>query len=146
MAKEKVKEVEVERFGELRLRLGGKHGYERVRGSQGSDKSKYQGYTKGKKHFTKLFDKAQEAAIALATLEKEVAMGINDNENKKPRAKRGSRTWGAPRCSSARVVLVTHRFLFFNPACCVRCRSCSGAEADSKTGQKGRHAGRGVSA
>ena len=64
--------VEVERFGELRLRLGGKHGYERVRGGQGPGKNQYQGYAKGKEHTTKLYDSAQEAAVALATLDAEV--------------------------------------------------------------------------
>ena len=50
-SKERV--VEVERFGELRLPLGGKTGYIGVRGGQGPKKDKYQGYTKDKKHTTK---------------------------------------------------------------------------------------------
>ena len=74
MARTQFREVEVERFGELRLRLGGKQGYERVRGSQGAEKNMYQGYTKGKKHTTALFDTAQKAAIALATLERDLAL------------------------------------------------------------------------
>ena len=50
VAASKERVVEVERFGELRLPLGGKYGYIGVRGKQGPDKEKYQGYTKDKKH------------------------------------------------------------------------------------------------
>ena len=67
VAHSKERVVEVERFGELRLPLGGKYGYIGVRGKQGPDKDKYQGYTKDKKHTTKLFNEPQEAAVALAT-------------------------------------------------------------------------------
>ena len=88
--------VEVERFGGLRLRVGGKHGYERVRGGQGPNKNLYQGYTKGKSHTTKLCPSAHGAAVALATLEQSISLGLVDTEGKKPRAKRGSRTSGAP--------------------------------------------------
>ena len=96
MPDRRVKEVEVERFGELRLRVGGKQGYLRVRGGQGPDKNQYQGYTKGKEHTTKLFATAHAAAVALATLERDLALGLAGTEEKKPRAKRGSRTQGAP--------------------------------------------------
>lgn len=93
-SKERV--VEVERFGELRLRLGGKRGYERVRGGQGPDKDQFQGYTKGKVHTTKLCGTAHEAAVALATLESNISLGLVNNESKKPRKKRGSQLLGAP--------------------------------------------------
>ena len=97
--------VEVERFGELRLHLGGKHGYERVRGGQGPGKNQYQGYTKGKEHTTKLYDSAQEAAIALATLEQDIFLGLMSTEGKKPRAKRGFRTCGKSSLVCARLHL-----------------------------------------
>ena len=42
-SKERV--VEVERFGDLRLHLGGKQGYEHVRGGQGPNKDQYQGFS-----------------------------------------------------------------------------------------------------
>ena len=103
-SKERV--VEVERFGALRLRLGGKHGYERVRGEQGPNKDLFQGYTKGKEHTTKLFGTAHEAAVALATLERDISLGLIDTESKKPRAKRGSRA----SCGKSFLVC-THRLI-----------------------------------
>ena len=56
------REVLVERFGNLKLPLGGKYEYKGVRGKQGQAHDKFQGYTQKKKHFTELFDKPQEAA------------------------------------------------------------------------------------
>ena len=90
VAASKERVVEVERFGALRLPLGGKSGYVGVRGRQGPDKDKYQGYTKDKKHTTKLFDKPQEAAVALATLKQNILLGLLDTDGKKPRGKRNS--------------------------------------------------------
>ena len=87
-SKERVEEEE--RFGELRLPLSGKHGYSGVRGKQGPNKDKYQGYTKDKKHTTKLFDEPQEAAVALATLKQDIALGFINTDGKKARAKRNS--------------------------------------------------------
>ena len=40
--KEGVREVVIERHGDLKLVVGGKHGYVRVRGGQGSTKNMYQ--------------------------------------------------------------------------------------------------------
>ena len=90
VAHSKERVVEVERFRELRLPLGGKYGYIGVRGKQGPDKDKYQGYTKDKKHTTKLFNEPQEAAVALATLKQNISLGLCDTDGKKPRAKRNS--------------------------------------------------------
>ena len=73
VAASKERVVEVERFGALRLPLGGKSGYIGVRGKQGPNKDKYQGYTQDKQHTTKLFDEPQEAAVALAQLEQDIA-------------------------------------------------------------------------
>ena len=71
--KEGVREVVIERHGDLKLVVGGKHGYVRVRGGQGSTKDQYQGYTVDKKHFTAGYPTAREAAIALAELERDLA-------------------------------------------------------------------------
>ena len=43
----RVKEVVIERHGDLKLVVGGKHGYVRVLGGQGSTKNLYQGFTRG---------------------------------------------------------------------------------------------------
>ena len=83
-----------ESFGNLALARGGKNGYERVRGGQGSRHDKWQGYLKGKKKTTELYDTAEEAAVALARLERDIELGLIDLEDKKPRKKR--KTSGAP--------------------------------------------------
>ena len=83
-----------ESFGNLALARGGKNGYERVRGGQGTRHDKWQGYTKGKKKTTELYDTAEEAAVALARLEQDIGLGLIEVENKKPRKKR--KTSGAP--------------------------------------------------
>ena len=83
-----------ESFGNLALARGGKNGYERVRGGQGTRHDKWQGYTKGKKKTTELYDTAEEAAVALARLEQDIALRLIDLEDKKPRKKR--KTSGAP--------------------------------------------------
>ena len=80
--------------GNLALARGGKNGYERVRGGQGTRHDKWQGYTKGKKKTTELYDTAEEAAVALARLEQDIALRLIDLEDKKPRKKR--KTSGAP--------------------------------------------------
>ena len=72
MRGKQVREVYVERVGDLKLLVGGKHGYVRVRGGQGPDKDKYQGYTVDKKNTTASFKTAREAAIALAELERDI--------------------------------------------------------------------------
>ena len=77
-----------ETFGNVVLPIGGKHGYVRVRGSQGPKKDKFQGYTPKKRHFTKNYNTAHEAAINLALLERELGSDIQDDEEKKPRKKR----------------------------------------------------------
>ena len=41
MRGKQVREVHVERVGDLTLRLGGKNGYERMSGGQPPDKNKY---------------------------------------------------------------------------------------------------------
>ena len=77
MRGKQVREVYVERVGDLKLLVGGKHGYVRVRGGQGPDKDKYQGYTVDKKNTTASFKTAREAAIALAELERDIAAGLD---------------------------------------------------------------------
>ena len=62
--KERVREVVIERHGDLKLVVGGKHGYVCVRGGQGSTKNLYQGYTKDKNHSTAAFQTPREAARA----------------------------------------------------------------------------------
>jgi hypothetical protein len=61
-----------------RLPLGGLNGYRGVRGGQGRGKDKFQGVTPKKKHRTKLFDTAQEAAIALAQLQADIEVDMID--------------------------------------------------------------------
>ena len=65
---ERVKEVFIEKHGDLKLVVGGKHGYVRVRGGQGKTKDQYQGYTKCKKHSTAAHPTPREAAVELAEL------------------------------------------------------------------------------
>ena len=55
-------------------------GYIGMRGKQGPDRDKYQGYTQDKKHTTKLFDEPQQAAGALATLKQNLALGLIDTD------------------------------------------------------------------
>ena len=83
------REVLVERFGNFKLPLGGKHEYKGVRGKQGRARDRFQGYTPKKTHFTELFNTSQEAAVALATLKQELVMGHDSKEQRKPRKKRG---------------------------------------------------------
>ena len=90
VAHSKERVVEVERFGELRLPLGGKYGYVGVRGKQGPDRNMFQGYTTDKQHTTKLFDEPQKAAVALATLKQNITLGFTGTDGKKTRAKRNS--------------------------------------------------------
>ena len=73
----RVKQVLVERCGDLHLLVGGANGCKRVRGRQGPDKNQFQGYTKDKKNSTAAFDTAREAAIALAGLERDLAAGLD---------------------------------------------------------------------
>ena len=79
----------VERFGSLLLPLDDKNesGYKRVRGKQGRSRKQFQGYTPKKTHTTKCFDSAHEAAVALATLESDKAMGFELTKAKRPRTK-----------------------------------------------------------
>ena len=56
------REPRFELAGGQRLPLGGLNGYAGVRGKQGRKKDKFQGATPRKKHRTRLFDTAQEAA------------------------------------------------------------------------------------
>ena len=120
VAQSKEQMVEVERFGALRLPLGGKYGYIGVRGKQGPDKEKYQGYTKDKKHTTKLFNEPQEAAVALATLKQNISLGLCDTDGKKPRAKRNS--------MATRGEFMPHPAAHHFPSCflltCAACRLC----------------------
>ena len=44
MPNKRGREVELEVFGQLKLYLGGKHGYQGVRGGQGPNKDGFQGY------------------------------------------------------------------------------------------------------
>ena len=83
------REVLVERFGNLKLPLGGKYEYVGVRGKQGRTRDRFQGYTPKKTHFTELCDTAQEAAVSLATLRQDLQMGCDPVAERKPRRKRG---------------------------------------------------------
>ena len=66
-----------------RLPLGGINGYRGVRGGQGRSKKQYQGVTPKKRHRTKLFDAAQEAAIALAQLQEDIELGVVEHSSEK---------------------------------------------------------------
>ena len=78
----------VERFGTLNLPLGGKQGYENVRGKQGAKRNEFQGYTPQKTHFTKTYKSAKEAAVNLALLKRELENNSEEEEEKKPRKAR----------------------------------------------------------
>ena len=80
---ERVRDVVIEKHGDLKLVLGGKNGYARVRGGVGPNKDQYQGYTKDKKDTTAAFHTPQEAAIALAELERDLAAGLDKAARKK---------------------------------------------------------------
>ena len=82
----------VERFGSLLLPLDNKNktGYKRVRGGQGRGRKQFQGYTPKKTHTTKACDSAHEAAVELARLEADKAMGLELTKAKRPRAKLGT--------------------------------------------------------
>jgi hypothetical protein len=82
------REVIVERFGNLKLPLGGKYEYVGVRGKQGRTRDRFQGYTPKKSHFTELCDTPQEAAVALATLKQQLVNGYDAAQDRKPRKKR----------------------------------------------------------
>ena len=87
MAHKAVREVLVEPYGDLRLVLGGKQGYVRVRGGVGKGGRQFQGYTIDKKNTTAAFDSPRAAGIALAALERDLAAGLNKAARK---AKRGA--------------------------------------------------------
>ena len=76
-----------EEVGGQRLPLGGINGYRGVRGKQGRAKNKFQGMTPKKTHFTKFYDTAQEAAIALAQLQEDKELGMLGQQQKQPPAK-----------------------------------------------------------
>ena len=86
-----MREVLIEKHGDLKLVVGGKHGYVRVRGGQGKTKDEYQGYTKDKKHSKAAFPTPREAAIALAELERDLAAGLDKAARKKRRIASGER-------------------------------------------------------
>ena len=65
-----------EEAGGQRLPLGGLNGYLGVRGKQGHNKNMFQGISPKKKHRTKLFYKAQDAAIAYAQLKEDLSLGM----------------------------------------------------------------------
>ena len=96
--KERVREVVIEWHGDLKLVVGGKHGYVRVRGgqAQGANKKQYQGYTKDKKHTTAAFKEAREAAIALAELERDLAAGLDKAARKNGRSPSGKPPGACP--------------------------------------------------
>ena len=56
MAPKATREVLVEPYGDLRLVLGGKRRYARVRGGVGKGRVQFQGYTCDKKNTTAAFD------------------------------------------------------------------------------------------
>ena len=82
-----MREVLIEKHGDLKLVVGGKHGYVRVRGGQGKTKDQYQGYTKCKKHSTAAHPTSpREAAVELAELERDLAAGLDKTARKKRKA------------------------------------------------------------
>ena len=82
MPGKRVRDVYVELVGDIKLLVGGKNGYVRVRGGQGPNKNQYQGYTVDKKHSTAGFDTPREAAMALAALERDLAAGLDKTAQK----------------------------------------------------------------
>ena len=96
------REVLIERFGNLKLPLGGKYEYVGVRGKQGRTRDKFQGYTPKKSHFTELCDTPQEAAVALATLRQELVNGYDPVH-----IRSGSRARNAPACSVSATLHIT---------------------------------------
>ena len=89
--RERAREVVIEKHGDLKLVVGGKHGYVRVRGGQGSTKNLYQGSSKVKKHSPAAFPPPREAAIALAELERDLDAGLDKAARKKRRIASGER-------------------------------------------------------
>ena len=87
----RVKEVVIERHGDLKLVVGGKHGYVRVLGGQGSTKNLYQGFTKDKKLSSAAFPTPREAALALAVLDRDLDAGLVKAARKKRRTASGER-------------------------------------------------------
>ena len=79
----------VERFGSLNLPLGGTNGYVGVRKCK---KGGFQGYTpqKSKGHFTGRYETAQEAAVARAIKQQEIALGFNCDSGEEPRRQRAN--------------------------------------------------------
>ena len=69
----------MEQVAGQRLPLGGINGYVGVR-RQGRDKNKFQGATPQKFDRTKLFDTPRDAAIALAQLKEDIALGIVESK------------------------------------------------------------------
>ena len=87
MAHKAARQVLVEPYRDLKLVLGGKHEYARVRGGVGKGGGQFQGYTSDKKNTTAAFDTPRAAAIALAELERDLAAGLDKAAR---RAKRGA--------------------------------------------------------
>ena len=107
---ERVREVFIEKHGDLNLVVGGKHGYVRVRGGQGKTKDMYQGYTVDKRHCTAGYPIAREAAIALAELEQDLAAGLDKATRKKRKAAAGACRYACPRSAA-------HSFLALSMLC-----------------------------
>ena len=72
-----------EEAGGQRLPLGGRNGYLGVRGGQGRKKDKYQGTTPQKRHRTKHYNTALEAAIAFAQMKEDLDLGILEERGQK---------------------------------------------------------------
>ena len=123
---ERVREVVIEKHGNLKLVVGGKHGYVRVRGGQGSTKNMYQGYTKDKKHSTAAFPTPREAAIALAELERDLAEGLDKEARKKRRKASGESPGACPNPSPTFPILHPSRPDRISHAPTVRHRSSRG--------------------
>ena len=125
----RVREVVVERHGDLKLVVGGKHGYVRVRGGQGSTKNMYQGYTKSKKHFTAGYPTPQEAAIALAELERDLAAGLDEATRKRLKSASGKRPGACPNPSptfSHTQTIISSPHI---PSCAAACHRSRGCDA-----------------
>ena len=113
-----VKQVLVERCGDLHLLVGGANGYKRVRGGQGPDKNQFQGYTTDKKNTTKAFNSAREAAVALAELERDLAAGLDKAARKR---RKGARSAPSEPTPSNRPSLCTLLPSYPELLSCARC-------------------------
>ena len=86
-----------------RLPLGGINGYAGVRGKQGKKRDKFEGVTPRKRHRTRHFNTAKEAALALAQLREDLDFGMV--EEKAPKKAQTPATNTAPKKADVGVFL-----------------------------------------